>query len=206
MGADVGGNVECRAELSAVSGHRGKGWEVQLDVWHDAYRREQLAWIQHLDAPFKQVGALRPDNTFLAVRSAQGPPDYVGVVHGQPHGVPVVFDAKEAKKKRWSFGLLHDHQARDLSANDLTGFSFIALMLDGAPWVVPWSALSPMWWAWRRKKLKKASLTMADAEDIGLPMSVNDCCLTMDKNCGAECGWIPAVRSFCVDRFGEPHE
>ena len=165
-------------------GSRGKSWEIQLSLWHDAYRRLGAAYVVSIEAPVKQVGGGSP---FLAVRAKEGPPDFMGTLDG---GRAVVFDAKETLGVRWSFGLLKAHQARDLSANaDRGGLSFIALSFSGRGWVVPWEELRGEWWAWKRNGARKASIVEGE---MGVSMNQQGCCVTNVK-CGVGCGWLGVV-------------
>jgi recombination protein U len=141
--------------------NRGKGWEQQIRVWNDRYRKEGRAWVCRTSAGIKQIGPSK-GGRFQACYAAEGPPDFVGVADGRP----VVFDAKDCTGRRWYLSQVKPHQARALEAAQKAGaLAFVALRFGGDGWVLPWKALRPLW-------LDKAvaSLTVADMNDLALVM------------------------------------
>lgn len=151
---------------SAKAG-RGQGWERVLDAAHDRYRRAQTACIFQTQAPVKQLGSVAPNGTFLAIRTGEGPPDFMGTLTDSGRGV--IFDAKSCEADRWPLSGLALHQARDLEAAP-HAFAFVALrMADASAWVLPWANLSILYWAWRAGEVKRggASLDAATADRLG---------------------------------------
>jgi hypothetical protein len=133
--------------------NRGKQWELILDGWHDRYRLEGRAVVYRTPPPVKVLGSVER-GIFRGCWLGLGPPDYAGVVAGFGRSLAstaraVAFDAKDCAAARWSFDSLEAHQARDLADwSSAGGFSFIALRLLGAGWLLPWPGLAPRWLAW----------------------------------------------------------
>lgn len=146
---------------------RGGGWEAQLDRLHDRYRRDRLATIFRVHPPVRVLAD--HGRTFQACWGGEGPPDYAGVLAG---GRAVLFDAKDCRAKRWSFGKLARHQARDLEACHIAGgLAFVALRIRGQALVLPWAELGPRWWAWRESTGARASV--AGDEAWAIPFDVD---------------------------------
>lgn len=120
---------------------RGKGWEARLNAFHEAYRRQRRALVFQAHPP----AGLR----------AKAPPDFFGVCRGRS----LLFDAKSTRVNRLDFGRIANHQAVDLEAHHQHGgLSFIALDLGARSFVVPWGSLSPLWWGWRERVSRQASV------------------------------------------------
>lgn len=138
--------------------NRGVGWERMLEGWHDTYRRDQRAVVFRTPPPVKVLSRVTGGGEFRACFRSDGPPDYAGVVAGGgpkgPFGMamggrPVAFDAKDCEGPRWPFSALERHQARDLEGWQVAGgTAFVALRLGEVGWVLPWTRLGPLWWAW----------------------------------------------------------
>ena len=168
-----------RRRSAGAAGHRrGHAFEDALDDLHARYRTGGRAWVVKVPAPYRVLGEPK-GGFFRGVFEGGGPPDYVGVAAGRSY----VFDAKQTSEDRWRFGALADHQAEHLDAAQRQGAcAFILLWLGGVVWVVPWQALGPLWWAWRREARAApgtASLSAVDLEAIA-------------HRCQG-CDWLPVV-------------
>lgn len=126
---------------------RGLAWEVILERWHDAYRRDRRAVVLRCHPGVKMLAPPDKGGVFRAAFSGEGPPDFVGVVAGRG----LVFDAKSTQAAKWPLAKLKDHQARDLSAwvanGGLAGLA--VLIREQAVWF-DWAVVGAAWWAWRR--------------------------------------------------------
>jgi recombination protein U len=153
--------------------NRGVGWERLIEGFHDDYRRNRQAVVFRTPPPVKVIGRVSAEGNFRGCWRSEGPPDYAGVVC--PISMAVAFDAKDCEAARWGFGGLERHQARDLEAwSGAGGYAFIALRLGPTGWVLPWSELGPVWWAWHERTGRAArgdgSLDSAGCVRIGLRM------------------------------------
>jgi penicillin-binding protein-related factor A (putative recombinase) len=131
---------------------------MRLEVLHRRYREDHLAWVKHAHPEVRIVGG--KDVAF----SGKGPPDFVGALMG---GRSVCFDAKETRDSTWSFGLLKDHQARDLGAvRRMGGLSFLFIWFrhvnPGVLGCVMWEDLEDRWWRWRESGGRPASIRFDD--------------------------------------------
>ena len=152
-----------------MRGNRGKAWETQLCVWHDAYRRDGRAYVVKTNPSVKILSAMGRDGTFRGAFGKAGPPDFIGTVKGRT----VVFDAKDTTKSRWPLSDLQRHQASDLEANHLNGgLSFVALRHQMVPYVVPWGPLGGRWLRWNQGHAKRgeASLDRAWLDEVATRM------------------------------------
>jgi len=149
---------------------KGTSWERRLAVWHDEYRRMRLAYVVKCNPAVKVLSARGRSGSFMACWESKGPPDFMGTL--APNGRAVCFDAKDCNQPRFGFDVLTRKQAIDLEANmESGGISFVALLFNGDPYVIPWTKLSEPWWSWAEKRSKGASLSAADIALIGIPMS-----------------------------------
>lgn len=145
--------------------NRGLGWQAELDRWHDQYRRDQRAVVTRTHPPIVLLSRIGARGQFRACFEGKAPPDYIGRVAG----VAVCFDAKESATSTWSFGLLEDHQARDLEAWSLDPSAVAALAIrfgSGECWWVDWRELGPRWWAWREleRRAKPGEASLVEGE------------------------------------------
>ena len=145
----------------------GDAFEDRLETQHDLYALTGACYV--VQVPQAVVIERRmPTGRVLGRIKGKGPPDYSGIVRGQP----VVFDAKSTVAKTWGLALLEQHQADHFDrAQAAGGFCFVLLSMSGRVWLLPWLALGPPWWAWWRNpghaKAGTASLSAADLDRLG---------------------------------------
>lgn len=129
---------------------RGAGWELQLERWHDLYRRERRALVFRTFPPITMHTDKDRKGQFRASFSGNAPPDFVGhvaaVFGDEARGV--VFDAKEVQRgKSLPLSRIEPHQARDLEAATLQGaYAFIAARIGGVQVLFWWYTLAPWYW------------------------------------------------------------
>lgn len=146
----------------------GQRWEQALEAVHALYQRTGQAFVQHQGPPVKNLGT-------RLVTTGKGPTDYGGLLAG---GRAVAFDAKTTRHARWKLEMLKAHQADYLGhVAHLGGVAFLAIQTSEGAWVVPWSALAPLWSAWQRGRLLgqrtkpgTGSLSADDCDRLGARM------------------------------------
>jgi recombination protein U len=130
----------------------GKPFEAKLDVLHKWYNGQGVCSVFRTPPPMRIVSALPSTRQkpgppqFRCEFVGDGPPDYVA----QANGVSFMFDAKMTEHpSRWSFNDLPEHQARRFDAHmKHGGVAFVLVELGFKQWLLPWTHLGPLWWAW----------------------------------------------------------
>ena len=138
--------------------NRGQSWEAVIDAMHALYEASGRASVIRNPAPMKPLGpGVR--GVFRAAYIAEGPPDY----SVQAGGVAYLFDAKSAVGSRWGLDNVKDHQAGRFTRHEAQGgVAFVLLRLGRRMWLLPWSRLSPPWYAWRRGVAGRGGASLTD--------------------------------------------
>ena len=147
--------------------HRGMAWQSQIDAAHYLYERAARASCVQNPAPMKPLGkAVR--GVFRAVYIAAGPPDYTV----QASGVSFLLEAKSIDSDdAFPLARLELHQADRMDRHTAQlGHAFVLLRLKGAPWLLPWAQLGPLWRAWHAVQLAggRAKAGTASLDDTAL--------------------------------------
>lgn len=88
-------------------GSRGSLLEESINRTNEKYREHGLALVQKIPTPITpmEMNGRMITKAFFAQKSTV---DYMGIVQG----IPVCFEAKESKKKRFPFDSIHEHQVK----------------------------------------------------------------------------------------------
>lgn len=90
-------------------GLRGSGLEDMINLTNNVYREKALALIQKIPTPITPITIDKETRHItLAYFDQKSTVDYIGAVQG----IPVCFDAKECKAKRFPLANIHEHQIR----------------------------------------------------------------------------------------------
>lgn len=149
--------------MSRPKGRRGLGWETVLEAQHAEYLRHLRAKVSKQHVPFKRTKTLG-GGAFEAVYDGKADCDFAGLLHD---GRGVAFDAKEVQAGAFPFSKLLLHQAKHLNAvSHFGGVSFVALHVvgDASAYVLRWDRVGPLWWAWKTKASKAASVLPLEIE------------------------------------------
>ena len=88
-------------------GLRGSGLEDMINLTNNVYREKALALIQKIPTPITPINIDKETRHItLAYFDQKSTVDYIGAVQG----IPVCFDAKECKVKRFPLANIHEHQ------------------------------------------------------------------------------------------------
>ena len=99
-------------------GLRGSLLEEMLNRTNEKYRQQHLALIQKIPTPITPVRMDKETRQItLAYFEQRSTVDYIGVVQG----VPVCFDAKECKTKKFPIQNIHEHQVEFMRAFEKQG-------------------------------------------------------------------------------------
>lgn len=145
-----------RKAPTAGWGNMGKSWESRLDSMHEMYMRQGRAYVQETGPKVLITGRRDKLKRLIAIVIGSAPPDRLVVCRG----VPFVFDAKEKEGHRFPLKSIEDHQAAHLEAAMRAGAkSGIMLHLKdtGLVAMLPWEALGPMFYQWRKLKMTRKS-------------------------------------------------
>lgn len=104
-------------------GLRGSGFEDQINITNEVYKKKKLAIIQKIPTPITPVNFDKQSkNITLAYFDQKSTVDYIGVVQG----IPVAFDAKETGQKNLPLQNIHEHQIDFMqSFTEQGGLAFI---------------------------------------------------------------------------------
>ena len=90
-------------------GLRGSGLEDMINLTNNINKKKALALIQKIPTPITPITIDKETRHItLAYFDQKSTVDYIGAVQG----IPVCFDAKECKAKRFPLANIHEHQIR----------------------------------------------------------------------------------------------
>ena len=126
-------------------GLRGSLLEEMLNRTNEKYRQQQLALIQKIPTPITPVRMDKDSRHItLAYFEQRSTVDYIGVVQG----IPVCFDAKECKTKKFPIQNIHEHQVvfmQDFERQGGIAFLILAFTAEDRFFYLPYTQLAVFW-------------------------------------------------------------
>lgn len=106
-------------------GLRGQGLEELINITNEKYREKGLAVVQKIPTPITPIKIDSSTKQItLAYFEQKSTVDYIGVVQG----IPVCFDAKECKIKRFALQNVHEHQVKFMKEfEEQEGIAFLLI-------------------------------------------------------------------------------
>lgn len=124
-------------------GSRGSLLEESINRTNEKYREHGLALVQKIPTPITpmEMNGRMITKAFFAQKSTV---DYMGIVQG----IPVCFEAKESKKKRFPFDSIHEHQVKfmeEYEKQDGCAFLIIDFTVEDKCFYVPFRIFKEFW-------------------------------------------------------------
>lgn len=150
---------------STTHANRGRSWEALIDVRHDAYMLARRAYVLRCHPKMRVIRGEGGHPLSIPVEAAG--PDYLVIAQSRAF----LIEAKQTAQGRWSFGNLTETQATHFDAAEshgAMGAVLLRFLASGRTFLVLWTSLGPLWWAWKKNGSKGASLTLEQAEALAV--------------------------------------
>lgn len=145
--------------------HRGDTFEELINLSNMAYERKEIAIVQKIATPVKVLKRKghRITNAYFEQKSTL---DFIGTYRG----IPIAFDAKETKEKRFPLKNIHQHQIEFMESWNLNGgraFILVSFRNKDKVFRLEFDDLIFHWAAWEENKGKRgfASIPYSFFED-----------------------------------------